>query len=139
MFRVSGYLLIAISIIHILVGILFFTEPLSEIVRNGVFNTTAPNPFAPYFDREDAFWFMMVSPLLFTLGQLCCWAEAQGISPPAFLGWNLLGFSVVGVVIEPISAFWLLILPAVLILIESQKVSTRLTKPTEDEHENSVL
>ncbi len=139
MFRVSGYLLIAISMIHILVGVWLFTEPLSDIVRNGIFNTTAPNPFAPYFDREDAFWFMMVSPLLFTLGQLCCWAEVQEIRLPAFLGWNLLAFSVVGILIEPISGFWLLILPAVLILIGSQKVSTRLTKPTEDVHENSVL
>ncbi|MFQ4146665.1 DUF6463 family protein [Chlorogloeopsis sp. ULAP02] len=139
MFKVSGYLLITISIIHILVGICLFTEPLSEIVRNGVFNTTAPNPLSPYFDREDAFWFMMISPLLFILGQLCCWAEAQGSSPPAFLGWNLLGFSVVGIVIEPISGFWLLIMPAVLILIESQKVSTRLTKTREEIHENSVL
>lgn len=137
MFRVTGYLLIAISVIHVLVGVWLFAEPLADIIRNGVFNTVAPDPFTPYFDREDAFWFMIAAPLLFTLGQLCCWAEAQRITLPAFLGWNLLAISLVGVLIEPISGFWLLIPPAILILIGSRTASTKLTTSTE--HENSVL
>lgn len=116
MLGVSGYLLIAISIIHILVGVWVFAAPLADIAREGVFNTVAPNPFAPYFEREDAFWFMMFSPLLLTLGQLCCWAQARKIALPAFLGWNLLAISTVGVVLEPISGFWLLMLPALFIV-----------------------
>lgn len=133
MFRVTGYLLIAISIIHVVVGVWIFTEPLTDIIQNGIFNTVAPDPFAPYFDREDAFWFMIAAPLLLTLGQLCCWAEAQGISLPAFLGWNLLAISLVGVFLEPISGFWMLILPAFLTLIASRRATTRLTKSTEYE------
>ncbi|BAZ70495.1 MAG: hypothetical protein KME28_12850 [Pelatocladus maniniholoensis HA4357-MV3] len=134
MFRVIGYLLIVISIIHVVIGVWIFAGPLTDIIQNGIFNTVAPDPFAPYFDREDAFWqFMIAAPLLLTLGQLCCWAEAQRITLPAFLGWNLLAISLVGVFLEPISGFWLLILPAFLILIASRRATTRLTKSTEYE------
>ncbi len=132
MLRVSGYLLLIISIIHILVGVWLFAEPLADIIRNGGFNAVAPNPFAPYFDREDAFWFMMTSPLLFTLGQLCCWAHAQKITLPAFLGWNLLAISTVGVVLEPISGFWLLMLPAFLIVAAARQLA--INSPTLDEN-----
>jgi len=132
MLRVSGYLLLIISIIHILVGVWLFAGPLADIIRNGGFNAVAPNPFAPYFDREDAFWFMMISPLLFTLGQLCCWAQAQKIILPAFLGWNLLAISTVGVVLEPISGFWLLMLPAFLIVAASRQLA--INSPNLDEN-----
>ncbi len=129
MLRVSGYLLIAISLIHILVGIWIFGEPMADIWRKGIFNTVAPNPLAPYFDREDAFWFMMFAPLLFVLGQLCCWACDRDISLPAFLGWNLLAIVIVGVVLEPISGFWLLILPACLIITASRQAKLLKQRP----------
>jgi hypothetical protein len=125
MLRVSGYLLIAISIIHVLVGGWIFATPLTDIVQNGLFNTVAPDPFAPYFDREDAFWFMMVAPLLFTIGQLCCWAKSQEIVLPGFLGWNILAVSTVGIFFEPISGLWLLIPPAILISLASRKASSQ--------------
>ena len=132
MLRVSGYLLIAISVIHVLVGIWLFTEPLTDILQNGVFNAVAPDPFAPYFDREAAFWFMIASPLFFTLGQLCCWAQERGIALPTFLGWNLLAISMVGVVLEPISGFWLLMLPAFLIIIGSRQLAINPPNPNEN-------
>lgn len=126
MLRVSGYWLIATSLIHLLVGAWLYAEPLADIGRNGIFNAVDPE-----FDRNAAFWFMMVAPLLFTLGQLCCWAQAQGISLPAFVGWYLLAISVVGVVLMPISGFWLLIPPAVLILLAARPVISRSTRESE--------
>lgn len=123
--KVSGYWLIAVSIIHVLVGLWVFSEPLAEIARSGWFNAVAPDPFAPYFNREDAFWFMMVAPFLFTFGQLCCWAQAQQIILPAFLGWTLLATAAVGVFLEPISGFWLLIPPGFLILATSRRAKTQ--------------
>jgi hypothetical protein len=132
MLRVSGYLLIAISIIHVLVGGWIFAAPLTDIVQNGLFNTVAPDPFAPYFDREDAFWFMMVAPLLFTIGQLCCWAKSKEIALPAFLGWNLLAVSLVGIFFEPISGLWLILLPAILIILASRQVGNQTSLITGD-------
>jgi len=46
---------------------------------------------------------------------------------PTFLGWNLLAISTVGVVLEPISGFWLLMLPAFLIILDHDSYQS--TKP----------
>ncbi len=102
-----------------------------EIAHNGWFNTVAPDPFNPYFDREDAFWFMMATPFIFTVGQLCFWAQARQIGLPAFLGWTFLVTAIVGVFIEPISGFWLLIPPSFLILAASRQAKIQSAKPTQ--------
>jgi Family of unknown function (DUF6463) len=123
MLRISGYWLIAISIIHGLSDILYYFEPWSDIVRNGIFNAVDP-----YFDRGTAFWMLMLSPLTFASGQLCFWAQENNIRLPVFIGWNLLITSVFGAFLMPISGFWLIIPPSLFILVESQ----RHKKPAED-------
>jgi Family of unknown function (DUF6463) len=114
--RVSGYWLIAISVIHGLGDILDYFEPWSDIFRNGVFNAVVP-----HFDRGAAFWMLMVSPFLFALGQLCCWAQEHNVRLPVFMGWNLLITSTFGAFLMPISGFWLLIPPSLMLLVESQR------------------
>jgi Family of unknown function (DUF6463) len=115
MLKVSGYWLIAIGLIHGLNDILYYFEPWSDIFRNGVFNT-----IDPYLDRGTAFWMLMFSPLIFALGQLCCWAQEHNVILPVFIGWNLLITSAAGAFMMPISGFWLLIPPSILMIISSQ-------------------
>jgi hypothetical protein len=110
------------SVIHVLVGIWLYAEPLKNIAQSGFFNAVDP-----FCDRNTAFWFLMVVPLLFAIGQLCCWAQIQGITLPIFLGWCLLVTSLVGIVLIPISGFWLLIPPSVLIIIASRQLTNSLT------------
>lgn len=117
MLQISGYWLIATSILHVLVGVWIFAEPLMQIVHNGWFNTVAPNPLAPFYDREDAFWFLMLTPFLALIGQLCFWFHRNKIALPKFLGWTLLITAIIGVSLEPISGCWLLIPPALLMLM----------------------
>lgn len=121
MLRVSGYWLIAISILHPLVNGWLFAEPLMDIVQDGWFNAIAPNPSNPFYDREDAFWCLMITPFLLIIGWLCCWAQTRGIRLPSFPGWILLLTAAVGVTLEPFSGFWLIIPPALLILIDRQQ------------------
>jgi len=117
MLRFSGYWLYATGIIHVFVGVWLYAEPLVAISQNGFFNAVDP-----YCDRNTAFWFLMFVPLLFAIGQLCCWAQVKGIALPTFLGWYLLATSIVGIVLMPISGFWLLIIPSVLIIIASRQI-----------------
>lgn len=120
MLRVSGYWLIAISILHPLVHGWLFAKPLMDIVHDGWFNAIAPNPFASFYDREAAFWCMMVTPFLLIVGWLCCWAQTKDITLPSFPGWILLLTAAVGITLEPISGFWLFIPPALLMLVDRQ-------------------
>ena len=115
MLKVSGYWLIAISLIHGLSDILYYFEPWSDIFRNGVFNA-----IDPYLDRGTAFWMLMFSPLIFALGQLCCWAQEHNVILPVFIGRNLLITSAVAAFMMPILGFWLLIPPSILMIISSQ-------------------
>lgn len=123
MLQFSGYWLLVTSIIHVIVGFWLYGEPLTEIASNGFFNSVAPNPFAPDFAREDAFWFMTLTAFFVILAQLCFWADSHKISLPESIGWNLLITSIIGAIAIPISGFWLLIVPACLIIATSRKAN----------------
>lgn len=121
MLRVSGYWLIGIGILHIFVHGWIFAKPLMDIVQDGWFNAVSSYPANPPYDREDAFWCMMIAPFLLMLGQLCCWAHTRNVGLPSFLGWGLLFTTIVGVTLEPVSGFWLFIPPSLLILVDGQR------------------
>lgn len=121
MLQFSGYWLLVTSVIHVIVGVWVYGETLIEIVRDGFFNSIAPNPFEPDFAREDAFWFMTLTPFFIMLAQLCFWANARQISLPKSIGWNLLITSIIGAIAIPISGSWLLMIPACLIIAVSKK------------------
>ncbi|AFY52919.1 hypothetical protein Riv7116_0315 [Rivularia sp. PCC 7116] len=123
MLKFSGYWLLVTSIIHVIVGVWLYAEQLSEIINSGFFNSITPNPFAPNFAREDAFWFMTLTAFLVILAQLCLWANSQKISLPESVGWNLLITSIIGAVAIPISGFWLLMPPACLMIATSRKAN----------------
>ena len=119
MLKLAGYLLIFTSILHFIGGFVFFPDPLVEIARDGWWNAVSPDPFNLNYEREAAFWYMMISPLLFALGILCCWIEEQKLIMPAFIGWILLIITIVGIVIMPVSGIWLLLAPSGIILFIS--------------------
>ena len=121
MLKLAGYLLIFTSILHFIGGFVFFPEPLAEIAQAGWWNAVSPDPFNLNYEREAAFWFMMISPLLFALGILCCWIEEQKLIMPAFVGWILLVITIIGIVIMPVSGFWLLLAPSGIILFISMQ------------------
>ena len=121
MLKLSGYLLIITSILHFIGGFVFFPEPLTEIAQAGWWNAFSPDPFNLNYEREAAFWFMMISPLLFILGMLCCWIQEQKLIMPAFVGWILLAVTIVGIVIMPVSGIWLLFPPSAIILFVARQ------------------
>jgi hypothetical protein len=110
--RWIGSLLMTTAVLHELVGIYFYATPLTHIVQDGIFNSIAKSATEVYFDRDAAFWFLVTGALLFVIGYLVHWVIAQlGTLPPA-LGWSLLGLSVAGVVLMPLSGFWLVLIQA---------------------------
>jgi Family of unknown function (DUF6463) len=86
MLRLSGWWWIAVSAIHALGGIILYFEQWQAIAQAGWFNVIAPDPFAPIFDREDAFWFMFLTPFLFLIGELSLWAVRKKLVFPVSVG-----------------------------------------------------
>jgi hypothetical protein len=110
-----GNLLITIAVLHQVVGVVFYGVILVEILQAGVINSVV----APYWDRDATFWFFMSGGLLFMIGLFARWSYQHVGQYPAFLGWGLLVISAIGVVMMPISGFWLVIVVALLMINHS--------------------
>ncbi len=115
--RWIGPLLMATAVLHTVIGLMLAAQPLLDVVQDGFFNAVDP-----YFDRMAAIWFLLFGVLLFLLGLFVQWALQETGRLPASVGWGLLITSVVGVVLMPVSGFWLVIIEAAIMLrIATQK------------------
>lgn len=105
-----GRWLMGVSALHCLLGVFLFAAPLRELVAGGLWNTLGTrDPM-----RYAAFWFMFGGVVTALVGYLADWIErVLGSTLPRSLGWTLLAISVVGVILAPVSGFWL-VFPAAL-------------------------
>ena len=120
MLRLAGWWWIGVSVIHGLGGIILYFDQWSAIAWDGWFNVIAPDPTAPIFDREDAFWFMFLTPLIFLIGQLCFWADRQQLVFPISIGTILTSTMIIGIFLMPVSGIWLALPPSIMLLYSSK-------------------
>ncbi|MBD2260335.1 DUF6463 family protein [Pseudanabaena sp. FACHB-2040] len=132
MLRIAGRCWIAIAIIHVAVGLAIYFPQWQAIAQAGWFNVVAPDPLAPVFDREDAIWFMTITPFLLILGQLCLWADQQKLTLPISVSGILLASSITGIFFIPISGFWLVLIPSVMMLYSSKAAKLNTNNVWED-------
>lgn len=107
----AGSLLIGVAVLHAVFGAWFGRRPLAGMLSDGVLNSVDSHG-----ERGLVFWFLMMSPLLLILGQLCVFLAERGIAPPRWLGFEVLLLTVCCALLMPVSGFWLLIPPAALLL-----------------------
>ena len=124
MLRLAGWWWIAVSVLHGLGGILLYEKQWRAIAYDGWFNVIAPNPIAPIFDREDAFWFMFLTPLIFLIGELCFWAYRRKLVFNISVGIVLTGTMIVGVFLMPVSGIWLALPPSIMMLWSSKQIKS---------------
>ena len=110
-----GKFIIAIGLIHGVFGLVVFRDTLNLLVAEGLINTVNGEP-----DRELAFWFIAFGVLVIVLGALVEWCERRGVGLPQFLGWSLLGFTALLLLIMPISGAWLLLAPSIGAVVRSR-------------------
>ncbi len=106
-----GKLLLAIGVLHSFAAFALFRHPLSEMVAEGLFNTTGNNS-----ERGYAAWFFYGGIALILLGLLTTHLERENVRIPQLFGWGLFAWAVLGIVVTPASGFWLLLIPALLSL-----------------------
>jgi hypothetical protein len=124
---VAGPLMMVTAIGHAIVGAFLFSDPLSAMLREGVINSIRPPMYTaqPHFDRAAAFWFLLLSPLLFLLGQIINHTERRGDTRSLrLIGWYLIGIGAVGSAILPLSGNWLLLPLGALTLTAASAVAT---------------
>lgn len=109
--RWIGPVIMATAVLHTVVGLIFASQPLLDVVNAGVFNAVDP-----HFDRMAAVWFLFFGAMLFLLGMFVQWALQTTGTLPASVGWVFLLICMVGVILMPASGFWLGIIEAVIML-----------------------
>jgi hypothetical protein len=121
-YRFAGQTLMRIGALHTLslFGLLILLGTLVDIAQDGVFNAVGLYP-----DRQAALWSLIMGVSLMLMGYLARWPQHCTGTLPAALGWTLLAIAAVGVVLLPVSGFWLIILAAVFALAASQHTGIR--------------
>ena len=115
--RFSGIFLILTGALHTGIGVLLLGGPLRAIADEGFLNALQTGEW----EQLTAFWFIMFGFLLVLLGALMHWVlRTLRTELPPFLGWGLLAICAVGVILLPVSGFWICIPQAWLIMRRSK-------------------
>ena len=111
-----GKFIVGIGVVHTTFGLVFLMPILLVLWQEGLVNTVNGQA-----DREFAFWFLAFGVLAMIFGFFLDWFERNHVGLPAFLGWSLLVFTCLIVVIMPISGGWLMFVPAAGILWKAMR------------------
>lgn len=103
---------------HTAVGITFFGSVYRELLANGLYNSIASEK------AGFAVWFALFGVVLFVTGMLISALEASHARIPKSVGVALLLLTVLGVVLMPVSGFWLMI-PAILAILMKKAPGVR--------------
>ena len=107
-----GRLLTGIGVIHTLFTPVFFARELGAIVADGVIASVAEQ-----YDRNAAFWFAFFGFVLILLGETIHVIERELASPvPSRVTWGLAAVIFTGIVVMPVSGFWLGLVPEFLLV-----------------------
>lgn len=117
--RWIGRWLMGIALFHTVVAGLIFGKDLVEVARRGEFHTIGSNPTA-----GAAIWFFLFGALLFLCGLAIDALEQSSPRPlPKAIGWSLLALGLMGVMIMPLSGFWLAFPPAIALIAARSRTS----------------
>lgn len=117
MTRWVGRWIILVGVIHCVFGAVVFFEPLSGIVRDGVWNAVDGYPGRPL-----AFWFEFLGMLTILFGVTVDQTEKDRNVFPAFLGYGFTFMTVLAISTMPVGGGWLMIPGAVGLLMKKAKV-----------------
>jgi hypothetical protein len=99
---IAAWILVALGLGHIAVGVVLFKRPLAGAVRAGFVGQFVGHP-----DRRAAFWFMFFGPFLLMGGHLAIHAvNTADAGLVKIIGFYLLAVGVVGSLALPKSPFW---------------------------------
>jgi Family of unknown function (DUF6463) len=115
-----GRWLMGVAIIHISIAVVVHHQVLFLIGERGVFNTVAGDAVVGAI-----VWSIFFGVVAFIGGLTVNALEKSSNVLPKSLGWSLLTLAIAGVVLVPVSGFWLIFPPAASILWRKPNVNPR--------------
>ncbi|MEP2734948.1 MAG: DUF6463 family protein [Erythrobacter sp.] len=114
--RWTGRAILIIAIIHTIFGLIGFGPALIDIASNGLFNGVGADPM-----RGAVVWFLFAGFFMFTTGLAVDKLEELGAATTLKkVGIALLVIIVLGVILMPISGFWLMFPPAIGLILKKE-------------------
>ena len=120
--RRAARLLMVIGVLHVL-GVSFVGRAsLSRIFREGFFGEadSAMGTLPAHVKKELVFWSLLWGAFTFLLGQLISWLDKEGKRAPPYIGWELLGLCLIAALLAPKDGFWLMLLPAFMLIKDAR-------------------
>jgi hypothetical protein len=121
--RRAARLVMAIGALHVLGAAWVGRAPLAHIFGEGFFGEadSSLGRIPSRIERELIFWSLLWGVFTFLLGRLISEMERQGGRPPASFGWGLAAVSLTAALLAPKDGFWLLLLPAFMLVRGARK------------------
>ncbi|WP_288359732.1 DUF6463 family protein [uncultured Bacteroides sp.] len=116
LWKYSGRFLTVTGVIHTIYALFIGKDAFSEMFGKGLVNSVGEN-----YNLGFAFWFLICGIILILWGEtLQYYINKEQKPAPAFLGYAILLFTIIGCIIEPVSGFWFF-LPQAIIIICSKR------------------
>lgn len=110
----KGRWLMIVALIHSVVSLVTFSSVFYTIISRGIFNSVGTDPVIGL-----AVWCTLFGLVLFICGQAINSLEKNGDTRALkVLGWSLLILISIGVILMPVSGFWLAFPPTIAILVD---------------------
>lgn len=109
---VTGLLIVAVGIIHLAVTPLVYGDAWRSIGRGGIVGAVDADPGQSDV-RGVGFWYATAGIALLALGCLVTWIQQEIGVLPRLVAWLLLVVGLWGVVLLPLSPFWVFLIIAV--------------------------
>lgn len=113
-----GKSFLIIGILHSIIGLIIFHDSLGGMFRDHLMNTVTLNGDPR---RLAAFWFLLTGGTLMIAGGLVGEIECRKSRLPAFLTWSFAAITLIGILIMPLSGFWLLLVPTAGLIAQRKK------------------
>jgi hypothetical protein len=107
-----GRWLVGVAVLHTLFGLAIGTRAMSDIARRGVFNSVGEDPMVGVI-----VWFLLFGAIMALLGMAVTMLERAAHFPGARgLGIGTALLALAGVILMPVSGFWLAFPPAIALM-----------------------
>ena len=116
--RWIGRWVIAVSALHTLFALLAFGHVLRAMLNAGIWNSVGNDVM-----RGATAWFLLSGGFMLTVGIAIDQCERSGaIAVLHPVGWSLLGVTLVAIFLMPVSGGWLLLPPAIAMILRPKAV-----------------
>lgn len=113
--KTLGTAVAATGVLHLAFGVVSFREPLTAMVKSGILASLDGAA-----DRQATLWYFVAGGFLISAGLTIRWAVKLAGRVPGPMAWGLLIIAMLGVIVAPVSGFWLVLIEGALLVLTTR-------------------